>query len=214
VDVVSDAVPPGASLSVLLRLSVETLAMSFVATTVACAGGVVAAFGATSAGRGAARRAAAHSLRALLLLCRAIPPPVWALLFLFVLFPGPLPGALSLAVYNFGVLGRLMAEVVDNHDRRAASALRAHGAARTPTFLYGVLPLVLPRFLAYGLYRWEVTVRETVVVGLVGAGGLGRLLSEQLAGFDYGGALATALALIALTYLVDLISASVRRSFR
>ncbi|MGH3384228.1 MAG: hypothetical protein ACRDO1_06595, partial [Nocardioidaceae bacterium] len=68
------------------------------------------------------------------------------------------------------------------------------------------------RFVAYGMYRWEVIVRETVVVGVVGAGGLGRLLAEQTASFHYAGVSATLLALIALTFLVDLTSALVRRS--
>lgn len=76
-------------------------------------------------------------------------------------------------------------------------------------FCYGVVPAATPRFVAYGLYRWEVTIRETVVIG---AGGLGLLLDQQLATFDYGGAVATLLVFLVLTLLVDLTSAAVRRS--
>ncbi len=137
-----------------------------------------------------------------------------ALLVLFVFLPGPLPGALALAVYNFGILGRLMAEVVENLDPRPARALRGQGASAVQAFVYGALPRALPRFVAYGLYRWEVTIRETVVVGLVGAGGLGRLLAQQLAAFDYRGVVATLMALVALTFLVDVVSSAVRRSLR
>jgi phosphonate transport system permease protein len=72
----------------------------------------------------------------------------------------------------------------------------------------------MPRFVAYGLYRWEVTIRETVVVGVVGAGGLGLVLDQQLASFDYGGAVTTLLALMALTVVVDFTSAAIRRSLR
>jgi phosphonate transport system permease protein len=81
-------------------------------------------------------------------------------------------------------------------------------------FLYGVLPLSLPRFLAYDLYRWEVCMRETVIVGLVGAGGLGRLLTEQLSSFDYRGMVMTLSAFLLLTFLVDWVSGVVRRSLR
>lgn len=152
--------------------------------------------------------------RFLLLLTRAIPEPIWALIFLFVLFPGILPGAIALCLHNVGVLGRLMAEVTENLDERPLRSLKALGATGSQVFLYGVLPLTLPRFVAYILYRWEVCIRATVIVGLVGAGGLGRLLAEQLSSFDYKGLLTTLIVFIGLTFLVDLISASIRRCLR
>jgi len=77
-----------------------------------------------------------------------------------------------------------------------------------------VLPDTLPGFVAYILYRWENCIRETVIVGLVGAGGLGYLLSEQLSSFDYHGVLTTLLVLIGLTFLVDLVSATMRGAIR
>lgn len=77
-----------------------------------------------------------------------------------------------------------------------------------------MVPLAAPRFSAYSLYRWEVALRETVVVGLVGAGGLGRLLGERLAAFDHAAVLSMILALIVLSVGVDLISAAFRRSLR
>jgi phosphonate transport system permease protein len=152
--------------------------------------------------------------RFLLLVARAVPEPIWALLFLFVLFPGILPGAIALALHNFGILGRLMAEVTENLDERPLRSLKALGASPAQVFLYAVLPLTLPRFIAYILYRWEVCIRATVIVGLVGAGGLGRLLTEQLSSFDYKGLLTTLIVFLGLTFGVDLISASVRRALR
>jgi phosphonate transport system permease protein len=152
--------------------------------------------------------------RLLLLVARAVPEPIWALLFLFILFPGILPGAIALGLHNLGILGRLMAEVTENLDERPLRSLKALGASRSQVFLYGVLPLTLPRFIAYILYRWEVCIRATVIVGLVGAGGLGRLLTEQLSSFDYKGVLTTLIVFLGLTFLVDLISASVRRAIR
>lgn len=198
----------------LVRRSIETVQMSLLAIALASVLAVLAAFVAARTGGSQMRRAVAGTARMLLLLTRAIPPPVWALLVLFVLFPGPLPGAVALGVYNFGILGRLMAEVVENLDPRPAAALESAGAGGLATFAYSTLPQSATRFTAYALYRWEVAARETVVVGVVGAGGLGRLLEQQRASFNYPGMVTTVLALVTVSIVVDLVSASVRRSLR
>jgi phosphonate transport system permease protein len=235
--VVRDVFPPdGSQLHRLFSLSLQTLAMSILAMAGAGLGGIVFSFLAAhnfmlSGGifdtgsrspqppllRGANQWTGITMLiftRFLLLVARAVPEPIWALLFLFILFPGILPGAIALAIHNFGILGRLMAEVTENLDERPLRSLKALGATPPQVFLYGVLPLTLPRFIAYILYRWEVCIRATVIVGLVGAGGLGRLFTEQLSSFDYKGLLTTLIVFLGLTFLVDLISASVRRALR
>jgi len=152
--------------------------------------------------------------RGLLLVARSIPAPIWALILLFVLFPGILPGAAALGLYTLGVLGRLTAEVIENLDQRPLLALKAGGASRFQVFTYGALPLTFPRFVGYLLYRWEEAIRATVVIGLVGAGGLGRMLVEQLSSFDYQSVAATLAFFIGITFLVDLTSAAARRAFR
>ena len=198
----------------LLQESLETLQMSLVAGTIAGLAAVAVAFVAARGGTTPARRIVASAARWLLLVTRSLPPPVWALLALFVFLPGPLPGALALGVYNFGILGRLCAEVVENLDRRPHGQLVASVAPPLSAFAYGIVPVAGARFLSYGLYRWEVAMRETVVVGVVGAGGLGRLMEDQRVAFDLGGMAGTILALIVLTALVDLISTAVRRTLR
>jgi len=205
---------PAGGWASLVSQAVATLQMSLIAIAMASTLAVGAAFVAARGGDTVGRRAAAGGARLLLLVTRAIPPPVWALLVLFVVFPGPLPGALALGIYNFGILGRLMAEVVENLDDRPRNALRTLGASEGAAFVYAALPMSLARFASYSLYRWEVAVRETVVVGIVGAGGLGRLLELQRAAFDYAGMTATVIALIAVSVVVDLISASARRALR
>lgn len=152
--------------------------------------------------------------RGFLLVTRSVPPPIWALVLLFVFFPGILPGALALGLYTLGVLGRLVAEVVENLDERPLSALKSLGADGRQVFAYAVLPATFPRFISYLLYRWEETIRATVVIGLVGAGGLGRLLTEQLVSFNYQGMLTTLVVFVGITFAVDLVSALARRSFR
>lgn len=223
------SLPPETPLPQLLTLAWETLAMSLLAIVGAGLGGILLSFSAAHnlmlpggllnpGAQSKTSRTGAWAMllltRAILLLCRAIPAPIWALVLLFVMFPGILPGAIALGLHNLGILGRLMAEVLENLDQRPVEALKAQGTPNSLVFLYGVLPLSLPRFLAYILYRWEVCMRETVIVGLVGAGGLGRLLSEQLSSFDYRSVLVTLGCFVVLTFGVDWVSATARRSLR
>ncbi|MDY6803648.1 MAG: ABC transporter permease subunit, partial [Cyanobacteriota bacterium] len=225
--IIEDSWPPDFSeFSQMFALASQTLAMSVLAITFAGIGGLLLSFpaannfllpggifvNAASAVSGWWGLVVLFVCRFLLLVARAIPEPIWALLLLFGLFPGILPGAIALGLHNFGILGRLMAEGIENLDDKPVRAIANAGATAPQTFLYGVLPRTLPRFVAYLLYRWEVCIRSTVIVGLVGAGGLGRLLAEQLSSFDYSGAIATLAVFIALTFAVDLISSAVRRS--
>jgi phosphonate transport system permease protein len=145
---------------------------------------------------------------------RSVPELVWALIIVFFLSPGLLPGALALGLHNYGIVGRLSAEVVENLDPAPARALRAAGASNTQMLLYGILPQALPQFITYLLYRWEVVIRTTVVVGFVSAGGLGREFMLRLNWFHY-----TDVTLLLLWYLilvvgVDLTSAGLRRLAR
>lgn len=128
---------------------------------------------------------------------RAIPELVWAMVIVFILKPGILPGAIALALHNFGILGKLCAEVVEDLDSRPIRHLASTGASKGQILLYGVLPSVLPQFLTYILYRWEVIMRTTIIVGFVGAGGLGQQFKLSMSFFHY-----TDLTLIILCYLI------------
>jgi phosphonate transport system permease protein len=231
-DVARSSFPPrlaDGDLARLFFLSGQTLAMSILAMAFASLFGLLLAFPAASTltlpggvlGRG--RRGWLQWLggasllttaRVILLVTRALPTPVWALLLMFVLYPGILPGAIALGLHTLGILGRLMAEVIENLDDRPLRALHAQGASGPQLFLYGILPRTLPGFTAYSLYRWEVCIRETVIVGIVGAGGLGIRMIEQINTFNYRSLVVTLACFILLTLFVDLISASVRRSLR
>ena len=225
--ILKDIFPPDTSqLSQLFALSAQTLAMSILAMVFAGLGGILLSLPAASnflLPGGMFDSSPSNRwwgmvvlllTRLLLLVARAVPEPIWALIFLFVMFPGILPGALALGLHNLGIIGRLMAEVTENLDEQPLRSLKALGASGSQVFLYSVLPRTLPRFIAYTLYRWEDCIRATVVVGLVGAGGLGRLLTEQLSSFDYKSVVTTLIVFIGLTFLVDLISASLRQALR
>ena len=197
-------------------LAVDTVQMSVIAVAVALLGAVLLAGpAARPAGRPSpGRRVAGALVRGGLLLLRAVPPPVWALVLLFVLLPGVLPGALALGVYTLGVLGRLAAEATEELDPRPRAALAALGARPAGAWLYGVLPRAAGPVLAYALYRWEVAIRDTVLVGLLGAGGLGALLASELATFDWAAATTVLAAVVVLTWVVDLLSDRARAALR
>ncbi|MDA0263900.1 MAG: ABC transporter permease subunit [Chloroflexi bacterium] len=155
-----------------------------------------------------------HVLRLVFAVTRAVPELVWAMVIVFFLSPGVLPGAIALGLHNYGIVGKLSAEVVENMDPGPARALRSSGAGNVQMLAYGIIPQVMPQFLTYLFYRWEVVIRTTVVVGFVSAGGLGREFRLSLSYFQY-----TDVALIIAWYLVlvvavDLLSAWLRRLVR
>jgi phosphonate transport system permease protein len=118
-------------------------------------------------------------------LARLWPPPLTALLLLFVLKPGLLTAGLTLGLHNLGILGRLLRESVEDTSAATAEGLEAGGSGPRLALLYGRFPPLARPYLAYGAYRSDVMLRETVVVGLVGASGLGSQLLESLSSFAW-----------------------------
>ena len=149
--------------------------------------------------------------RGLLNLLRAVPELVWAALLLVSAGLGPLAGTLALALHTTGVLGRLFAESFENAPPGPAQALRTQGVGNFKVLLYATLPQVLPQLLSYTLYRWENNIRAAAVLGVVGAGGLGQMLSFHLGLFHMGKTATILLAMLTLVALVDGLSHLSRR---
>ena len=143
-------------------------------------------------------------------LLRTVPHIVWALILVFAVGLGPFPGMLALGIHTGGVLGRLFGEVVENVETQPIEALQATGATRLQILFYGILPQVLPEFVAYTLYRWEVNIREAVILGYVGAGGLGQQIQIAISLFLEHRLLTLILAIYIIVTLVDHLSASLR----
>ena len=118
--------------------------------------------------------------RLLLNALRAVPELVWAALLLISAGLGPFAGTLALALHTTGVLGRLFAEAMENAPQGPAAALRSQGVGAVRVLLYATLPQVLPQLISYALYRWENNIRAAAILGVVGAGGLGQLLSFHM----------------------------------
>ena len=148
------------------------------------------------------------------LFSRAVPELVWALLVIFVLNPGILAGALALAIHNFGVLGRLNSEVVEDIDPAPMNSLRSSGAGNIQVFFFSVIPQVLPQFITFLLYRFEVIVRTSVVVGLVAVAGLGYKLRLDLAFFRYTDVALLLIIYVLVVWAVDALSIFMRKLAR
>ncbi|WP_071395155.1 PhnE/PtxC family ABC transporter permease [Bacillus tuaregi] len=151
-------------------------------------------------------------IRIMYIFSRAIPELVWAMIIIFILKPGVLPGAIALALHNFGILGKLCAEVIEDLDERPVRNLASSGASKGQMLLYGVLPAVMPQFLMYILYRWEVIMRTTIVVGFVGAGGLGQQFKMSLSFFHYTDVTLLLLCYCILVMIADFISEAARKT--
>ncbi len=222
---VAEFFPPDLSAPFVAKVAVgtaETLAMSLLGTVLAAAAGLALALPASArttlrdGGRHAGRgRAAAVALRGatrlLLNALRSIPELVWAALLLISAGLGPFAGTLALALHTTGVLGRLFAESVENTPTGPAEALRIQGVGELRIFCYATFPQVLPQLMSYTLYRWENNIRAAAILGVVGAGGLGQLLSFHMGLFQMGKTATVLAAMLALVALVDALSWGARR---
>lgn len=150
-------------------------------------------------------------VRRLMDAARAINEIVFALLFVVAVGLGPLAGVLALFVHNLGVVAKLFSEAVEAIDPRPVEGIRSTGASRLQEVIYGVVPQVLPLWSSFTLYRFETNVRSATVLGIVGAGGIGHSLYENIRSFQYGETAAIILIVIATVSIIDVISSQLRK---
>src|SRR6201995_2321354 len=142
--------------------------------------------------------------------CRAINEMVFAMLFIVAVGLGPFAGVLALWVHTTGILAKLFSEAVEAIDPRPVEGVRATGASALEEIVYGVIPQVLPLWISYSLYRFESNVRSAMVVGMVGAGGIGVVLYEAIRSFDYAQTAAVMIMVVVVVTVIDLASAWLR----
>lgn len=197
--------PPDLSAARWLKIAqacLETLAMSALGTGLAALMGLVLALPASGRWGWGAQFVSRIYLNGV----RAIPELVWASMMLIAAGLGPFAGTLALAAHTSGVLGRLFAETLENQAPECEQALARHGVGASARFFYASLPLALPQFLAYTLYRWENNIRAAAVMGVVGAGGLGQMLKYHLSLFQMQYAASVMIAMLVLVAAVDALS--------
>ncbi|MYM98280.1 PhnE/PtxC family ABC transporter permease [Duganella vulcania] len=152
-----------------------------------------------------------QSVRWTLVVLRSVPELVWALLFVRIIGLGPTAGVLAIALTYCGMLGKVYAEILESSDSHASDTLLANGSGRLAALMYGALPEAASELMSYTFYRWECAVRGSVVMGFVGAGGLGQRMDESmkmLAGAEVSSML---LVFVLLVALADQFSKVLRR---
>ena len=212
------------------RHALDTLEMSILAITIAGLGLITAVLVFQPAARHNPKfthrpairlKLAQSTTRLVFVLTRSIPEYVWALLLILIFKPGIFAGALALGIHNFGVLGRLttgtittqLASGTSSADTTHASqlALASAGASRSQLLLYGTLPTYAPELITFYLYRWEVIIRASIIVGFITNAGLGFDLRLARSEFDYTELAGILLAYLVLVLTVDLIAATLRK---
>lgn len=151
-------------------------------------------------------------VRWLLIVLRSIPELVWALVFVRVVGLGPTAGVLAIALTYGGMLGKVYGEILESSDTHPTEALLRNGAGRLQAFCFGLLPASAAELASYTVYRWECAIRSSVVLGFVGAGGLGQQLDSSMKMFNGGEVAAMLLVFVALVALADRVSAGLRRA--
>lgn len=149
-------------------------------------------------------------VRGLLIFLRSVPEIVWALLFVRAVGLGPTAGVLAIAITYSGMLGKVYAEIFESVDQRPAHALLLAGGGRFTAFLYGILPNAAHEVVSYTVYRWECAIRASVVMGFVGAGGLGQQIDLSMRMFAGDEVASMLLTFLGLVMLADLISRLLR----
>ena len=150
-------------------------------------------------------------VRRLMDACRSINEMVFALLFVVAVGLGPFAGVMALFVHNLGIVAKLFSEAVEAIDPRPVEGIRATGASKLQEVIFGVIPQVTPHWISFGLYRFETNVRSATVLGIVGAGGIGQLLWENIRSFAYSETAAIMLIIIVSITLIDLLSQRLRK---
>ena len=123
--------------------------------------------------------------RLVMVVSRSVDTLIWALVFIIMVGPGSLAGVLAVAVRSIGFVSKLVAEGIEEIDRGQVEAVTATGAGRVQVLLYAIVPQVLPVFAGVSIYRWDINVRESTVLGIVGAGGIGFALNEAILGLEW-----------------------------
>lgn len=150
--------------------------------------------------------------RAVIAISRTFQEVIIAILFVAMFGFGPLAGMITLAFATIGFMAKLLAEDIEDIERSQAEAVRATGASWFQLLAWGIQPQVLPRFIGLSAYRFDINFRESAVLGLVGAGGIGDTLNNALDRYEFGTAAAVLLIIIAIVMVCEYTSGFIRRA--
>lgn len=204
--------PPRADagqLELLIEGLLESIAMAMIATVLGVLLSVPVAF---MAAENLAPKPVYYANRGLISVSRALHELIVAIIAVKAVGLGPLAGIITLAFKTIGFFGKLLAEDLEDIDPGQVDAIRATGANRVQVLLYGVVPQIVPRFVGLSVYRWDINIRQSTIIGIVGAGGIGTLILTAFQRYQYQYAAAILLAIVAVVLVAEGVSAYVRRS--
>ncbi len=188
---------------------IETVQVAVVGATIGCSIAIPVAF---MASRATTYNGAAYWInRSVMNVLRTVPDLFWAMIFVAAVGFNAFAGALAMIAFSFGIMTKLFSETIDAIEMGPLEAIRAAGARHSQVVQYGAAPQVLPNYVAYFLYIFEINIRASAVLGIVGAGGIGRLLEEQRALFAWDRMIAIILVIYGGVLIIELVSTSVRR---
>lgn len=159
-----------------------------------------------------APRLLALGAKTVLDVARAVHTLVFGLILVGIVGLGPTAGVLAIALHSMGTYGKLFAESIESLDMAAVDAVRATGAGEAQVFFHGVWPSVLPQFVSHHLYVWEFNIRDSTILGLIGAGGLGLLISEAVSLFQWSRLATLLIVVVALVMVFDALSRRIRKA--
>lgn len=189
----------------------ESLTMTLVATVMGVMLAIPVAFGAA---RNVSSRSMYYFFRSLITLLRSLQEVIIAIFFVVMFGFGPLAGTLTLAVASVGFLGKLLAEEIEAIDEQQIEAIRATGASWLQMMVYGVWPQIRPRFLGLSVYRLDINFRESAIIGVVGAGGIGATLTTAFDRYEFRLASAILMLIVAIVLCAEYFSGRIRRAIQ
>jgi len=185
-----------------------TLEIAIIASLVGCA---IALLLALMASKVTAPTALYRVMKIVLAIQRSLPDLAWVLMFAAIVGTGPLAGILALIMFNIGVAAKLTAESIDAVDPGPVEAAQAVGATGMQRARVAVVPQVMPSFVSYSFYVFELNIRASLVIGIGGGGGIGEVIRVQLASFNFENISAIVVALVVVVFILDQLSRTIRR---
>ncbi|QCC56720.1 phosphonate ABC transporter, permease protein PhnE (plasmid) [Natronorubrum bangense] len=189
----------------------ETLAMAVVATILGVAASLPVAF---MAARNLAPWPVYYFARSLIMISRSFHSLIIGIIFVVAVGFGPFAGALTLSFATVGFYAKILADDLENIDMGQLRAIETAGANKLQVILYGAVPQALPRMIGLAIYRWDINVRSSTIIGIVGAGGIGFTLLNAFDRYQYDFAVAILIVIVAIVLAGEVASAMIRRRIR
>jgi phosphonate transport system permease protein len=188
---------------------IETLQIAIVATIIGCGLALPVSF---AMSRLTTPNAPTYWIsRVVMSIVRAVPDLFWAKILVTAIGIGAFAGTWALSIFSLAVMVKLFSETIDGADPGPLEAARAAGGRHIPAVRNGVLPTVLPSYVAYALYVFELNIRASIVLGLVGAGGIGRVVEAQRSFFRFDRILGILILVFVVVFVIEQISVALRR---